>query len=77
MVELLGVSEQVQYNWKSKENGLSASENSVELKAAREEAEQLRKRMKEAERERDIGRRPDGAEPGAGGRHHLRAAQRR
>ena len=52
--ELLGVSEQVLYNWKSKEMGLSASENSLELKAAREEAEQLRKRLKEAETERDI-----------------------
>lgn len=52
--ELLGVSEQVLYNWKSKEMGLSASENSTELKAAREEAEQLRKRLKEAETERDI-----------------------
>jgi transposase len=54
VAELLGVSEQVLYNWKSKESGLSASENSMELKAAREEAEQLRKRLKEAETERDI-----------------------
>ncbi len=54
VAELLGVSEQVLYNWKSKELGLSASESSLELKAAREEAEQLRKRLKEAETERDI-----------------------
>lgn len=54
VAELLGVSEQVLYNWKSKEKGLSASESSLELRAARAEAEQLRKRLKEAETERDI-----------------------
>ncbi|MCF8247029.1 MAG: transposase [Saprospiraceae bacterium] len=52
--EQLGISEQVLYNWKSKETGLSASESTLELKIAREETEQLRKGLKEAEMERDI-----------------------
>lgn len=52
--ELLGISEQLLYNWKSKEMGLTALESNQELKAAREEVDQLRKRLKEAEMERDI-----------------------
>jgi transposase len=52
--EQLGISEQVLYNWKSRENGLAATESTLELKMAREETEQLRKRLKEAETERDI-----------------------
>ncbi len=52
--QVLGVSEQLLYNWRSQEMRLYASENNLELKAARAEAEQLRKKLKEVEIERDI-----------------------
>lgn len=51
---LLGVSEQTLYNWQNQERRRNAGENSQDLKAARDEAESLRKRLREVETERDI-----------------------
>lgn len=52
--EVLGVSEQTLYNWRSLDRSRYQSSDNDDLRQTHNEVEQLRKRLREVEMERDI-----------------------